>query len=639
MKKEDSAIKKLQAELHSRTKRTFHRDRRELKPDNHSVPTEWLYKDEVKKAPSFRIAHTYPTTTLIFVGALVFFLFSTIVSVIFFMSGSSTVSARNIDIEIAGPITIAGGQELVLQIGIVNRNSIPLELADLIIEYPDGTRTSGNMSVALPRTREGLGTIPPGKRLQTTARAVLFGEAQEAKKIAITLEYRIEGSNAIFVKEAEHEVVLTSSPLSIVVDSLKEVISGQDVEMKVTVTSNSSQPIANALLVAEYPQGFDFLEASPSPTYNKRVWELGTVLPNQIKEITIKGIVLGQDKEERVVRFSTGVQSERSEQELGAIFSARNIAFMITRPFISLDIAINGERGMGEVVMPGNTQVRVDMNWVNNLSTRIQDAEIIVDLSGIAYDRRSVTSSNGFYDSNTQTIRFTRETLPDLASIDPNRGGTVSFNLTTIPTKTSGAITNPSFGVNARVRARRVTETQVPEIIESIASRTVMLSSDLALTSRSLHSVGPFVNTGPIPPKAEEKTTYTITWSISNSVNSVDTVRVVASIPSYVTWLGIVSPADAQVSFNPVGGRVLWEVGSVPGGTGTTEAPKEVSFQVSLTPSLSQIDTSPVLVGSQTITGLDRFTGRELQSSAPAITTELSESDPRGGRGSGRVKR
>lgn len=636
MNKEDSVIKKLQAELHSRTKRSFHRDRRDLKPDEHTAPQEWLFEDEVKEAPK-RQTSSYPTATLVLIGAIVFFLFSAAISAMLFFGGGNTVSARNIDIEIAGPITIAGGQELVLQIGIVNRNSVPLELADLIVEYPDGSRTPGDMSVPLPRTREGLGTVPSGNRIQKTGRAILFGEAQESKRVLITLEYRIQGSNAIFVKEAEHEVVLSSSPLSVKIDALKEIISGQEVAFTATITSNSSQPIQDALLVVEYPQGFDFISASPSPAFNSRVWELGTILPNQTREITIRGLVLGQDQEERIVRFNTGVASERNPEELAAVFAASDVSFFITRPFISLDIAVNGERGVNDVVISGGSQVRVDMTWTNNLSNRLQDGEIVVDLKGAAYDRRSVATSNGFYDSNTETIRFTRETLPELGVIDPGRSGSIGFSFTALPTQESGSLGNPEIGITARIQARRVTEVAVPETIESIASRTLLLSTDLALRSKTLYSTGAFVNTGPVPPRAEQKTTYTIVWSVENSIHNLDNVRIVASLPSYVTWVGTVSPADSGVSFNPVGGRVLWDVGSVPRGSGITGAPREVSFQVSVTPSLSQIDTSPVLVGSQTITGLDRFTNKELQSTAPALTTDLSGDDPQGGRGSGRV--
>ena len=44
---------------------------------------------------------------------------------------------------------------------------------------------------------------------------------------------------------------------------------------------------------------------------------------------------------------------------------------------------------------------------------------------------------------------------------------------------------------------------------------------------------GTFTNTGPIPPKAEAETTYTVTWAVTNPLNNLTDVRVSAILPSY----------------------------------------------------------------------------------------------------------
>ncbi len=51
---------------------------------------------------------------------------------------------------------------------------------------------------------------------------------------------------------------------------------------------------------------------------------------------------------------------------------------------------------------------------------------------------------------------------------------------------------------------------------------------------------------------------------------------------------------------------------------------KEVSFQVSITPSTSQVGRTPTLLQSQTLRATDRFTGTRLQAQADPVYTELS---------------
>ena len=51
---------------------------------------------------------------------------------------------------------------------------------------------------------------------------------------------------------------------------------------------------------------------------------------------------------------------------------------------------------------------------------------------------------------------------------------------------------------------------------------------------------------------------------------------------------------------------------------------KEVSFQVALTPSTSQVGGVPILLNAQTMRATDRFTSERLQAKADPVYTELS---------------
>ena len=221
---DDGSIEKLKRRLYSRTGKNLGIvKRRRLRPLGHDVEGQWKQEpisEEVKKKKD---KHSILSTLLMF--SVVFFIGSAGFAAYFFLGGSTTVSSQNIDIEIKGPISVRGNEELILQIAITNRNAISIQSTELLIEYPEGTRSADDLRAPLPRYRESLGTIASGEGIQKTVRAVLFGEEGSNMEIEVILEYRVEGSNAIFFKEQTYELVLGAAPLEITVDSVKEITS------------------------------------------------------------------------------------------------------------------------------------------------------------------------------------------------------------------------------------------------------------------------------------------------------------------------------------------------------------------------------------------------------------------------------
>ena len=107
----------------------------------------------------------------------------------------------------------------------------------------------------------------------------------------------------------------------------------------------------------------------------------------------------------------------------------------------------------------------------------------------------------------------------------------------------------------------------------------------------------------------------------------------VASLPAYVRYTGKVSPNDGTLKYDDTTRTVSWVIGDVEAGG----APKTMSFQVALTPSVSQIGTAPVLIGAQTVSGTDRFTQKAIQGTVGELTTQIT-SDPAYSENKSRVK-
>ena len=67
--------------------------------------------------------------------------------------------------------------------------------------------------------------------------------------------------------------------------------------------------------------------------------------------------------------------------------------------------------------------IRVDLMWVNNLSSSIKDAQIELEIKGEAYDQRSVSVTKGAYRSYDNKAVWNSASFKDLASIAPGSSG------------------------------------------------------------------------------------------------------------------------------------------------------------------------------------------------------------------------
>ena len=302
---------------------------------------------------------------------------------------------------------------------------------------------------------------------------------------------------------------------------------------------------------------------------------------------------------------------------------------VIKKSLIGIDLVLNRDYSP-EYITSSGENIRADVLWSNNLSTKLTDVELVVNLNGNTLEKGSISADDGYYRSLDNSITWNKKNSPQLAVIDPGDTGNLSFSFSIYPLAyiSNSGVKNPEIKLELIAKANQLSELDSSvEKIETKLVKVIKLNTDLLLTGRTLYSIGSFENSGPIPPKVDKETTYTIVLTATNTSNSVSKAKVVATLPAYVKWMNKVSPSYENVKFNPVGGEIVWNIGDLPAGAGMITALKEVSFQVSFLPSLSQVGSEPVLVDNLYIEGIDDFTGKQIKYPIKAITTSF-ETDP-----------
>jgi len=646
---EQERVERLKRAMYSRTmsQNLKERPRREMDEVRPLVGEEWRHEEpklaQTSVAPR-GITFMRGAMKWLLIAAAAFFVIAIVFFIYYFTfgGGSSSASARNIEISVSGPPQIAGGEPTQLQITVTNRNQVALELADLVITYPPGTRSPADFSTDLTTERISLGTIEPGGRRQGPIRPVFSGNNPDID-IKVELEYRLSNSSAIFVATTNYRTTLSSSPLAISVESNTETISGQPVEFTVTVASNVVSefytPVKDVLLETTFPFGFTLAPSSGDPLAPKPIlkpggalWELGDLAQGQRKQVTFRGTLKGESGDERLFRFSAGTRQTPEGDAITTKIAESTHAMKISNAFLGLGISVN-RSATSSAVVATDTTVNVAVNWQNNLSTPIQDAVIIARLSGMPIDGATVVTPEGFYRSSDGVVLWDKTTTKGaLANVAAGARGSFTFTFRVPTTEMLVGIKDPTLTITVNAAGKRIAEDGVPENLQATASQRIAVESDLKVIARGLYYTSPYGATGPLPPKANTETTYAIVFRITNTTNRIEDGKLIATLPPYVRWIGMCSPrsecdpnsSDSRLKFNQLDSTVTWDVGTVEQGVGTDGTnPREVGFEIGFTPSTSQIGQEPELIQDITFTGTDSSTNKEISKDVDAVTTNI----------------
>ena len=557
------------------------------------------------------------------IGSFIFFFLALATAIFIFFGGLNMISSNNLDIKIVAPSSVASGEEVTIGLSVINGNRTDLEEVAFFIDYPEGA-LSVEENRLLSREKIDLGVIPSGGSKDYSVSSILSGEKEAIKSFNFRIEYRVKGSNAVFSKEKTYDVIISSSPIILNVTYPKEINSGQTVNLSVEIISNSNVVLKDCLIKVEYPYGFTYKSSNMEPSRDSSaqtdssIWKIGDLKSGDKKTLSITGILVGQNLEDRSFTVSAGTQKPGLVDDFD-IALATNVATVgIRKSFFDLAVVADSVGSMGR-------SIPVTIKWQNILPDKILNTQIVVIISGNIFDRSSVrVSDGGFYRSVDNSIVWDKNSTQNLISISPGNSGEVSFSVSSLPNSIqTRSIKNPHIDINVKTTGNRSgTETGVISSDETI---TVKFPSTATLSSRTYRNTGPFTNTGPIPPKADIETTYTITWVLTNTNNDLENTTVTAILPAGVDWKNEISPTGERLNFDSNTRILSWNIGNVASGTGFTRSAEEVSFKVGIVPSVNQIGSTPNLLSGPRVPARDAYTETQLVFENPQITTEYSD--------------
>jgi hypothetical protein len=245
------------------------------------------------------------------------------------------------------------------------------------------------------------------------------------------------------------------------------------------------------------------------------------------------------------------------------------------------------------------------------------------------FDPTSVLSDAAF-NSRTDTLMWYAANTPELASIAPGTSGSVDFRVKTEPSFpiTTAADKDFALGLHLTVSSPTVPAGTVASSTSASADITNKVGGVVAVDAVGYRyePEAAIENSGPYPPKANQSTTYTIHWRVTDYSTDVSGVAVSAYLQSGTMCTGKITSTISTAPVCNVGtGQVTWTIPSISAGTGVLGPPVEAVFQVENMPAVNQTGQTVTLLGKTSLTATDEFTGTSLWASADPVGTDIPE--------------
>ncbi len=547
----------------------------------------------------------------------------------FWLGGGKFFESSELKIEIVGASTIGSGERTTWQVQVSNKSKTVLENAVLVFNFPEGASNIDAGKTLAGRTRREIGKINSGEVVQEVFDAYVFGGRDSERNVSAVIEYRPEGSSATFAKDASFSFKIVRSPIALSIDIPKELRIGQEVEFRVNYVSQSEADIYALTLRMNYPEGFTFISSSPLPSdkTSNSLWEIGNLKSKSDGTLIIRGVLKGGNLEPKNFKAEIGTYNSDSKSMLA--YDEVVAALEVRSPFLQVTLRANGSNTSEYIASPGET-VRFSVLWKNNLPELVKNAALEVKFSGIdLIDERNIDIENGSFKEATKSVIWNASTYRDFRTVLPSASGEINFAIKikdSIPLNPESA--RPLLKVNATLKPGENVPNFENVDVGGAGFFDIKISSNLQLASKILYFNAPIENFGPIPPEVGEPTTYTVIWSLANTSNDLGNVSVKSTLPPYVDYKNIVRSADANFIYDRNTNSIEWKIPKLLAGTGFSRPALTLAFQISITPSQSQIGSSPVLINKTEVSGRDLYTNKILTSSVSDLTTSLPE-DPK----------
>ncbi|MEK7500842.1 MAG: hypothetical protein AAB642_01825 [Patescibacteria group bacterium] len=416
------------------------------------------------------------------IGLVVFFLLALSAGAFIFYRGFYAFRKDRVELNLAGPESVAAGEEAVWRVSIVNRNETPLREGRLVFRFPDfsspqiPTETTNQQRGRLLEAEIDVDQIQPGEKLEHEFRARVYGGEGFERIAEAMFKFKPAAGNIVFESSRSYRLVIGSFPVDLQITLPRQTVSGEAVSAVFGLANRGRESFDNLRLRLEYPSGFKVSQSSEKLGDFNNTWKLEEFLPSETKTLTLTGQVSGAVGEAKVFRAFV----EGREGETWKVYKEFSGQLRLIGTPLVLEMSAEPS-GLNSIVLGGVGLIKA--KWRNNLDVPLSDVVLKIKVTGEAVDFAKLVANGLPLDSlarenvtaQSATLVWNEGNMPDLANLDPSAGGELVLEIR-LKDKLPSASASRTVAVEATIES--------PAKPEGLAVSKIFSSQNLNLEAR-----------------------------------------------------------------------------------------------------------------------------------------------------------
>jgi hypothetical protein len=516
----------------------------------------------------------------------------------------NVVSSANIDMSADLTPYAEGGESVPLTVTLRNRNIATLENAKLTLLYKQGNGSQDEQEKV--QEKRDLGNIAKDEYKKQDFSLVLYGKEAESRDITLKLEYEVPGSNALFNKVVVSKVILRTPPVSVHIDGPDKLSVGQVGTYTFTIKNNSATTSLPSLLLLTLPTNFSIESTNPKSVTRNNTWNIAPLKKGETTTITVTGLFTGKQGEIGTLEAKIGSIGD-SPTQMGVVYSSESTDVTLRSSPLTLQVDLISDMGGADAIRY-NDRAMVTVSYTNTSAQALQDVSLVVTLSGDAPLYSSINPTTGYYDSQRKTITWDKASVPDLAVLAPNAQGTFQIIIPIIQKGTNSS--------SLKITTTGTASTKTQGDVVATLSKSWGVQGSATLIAKTQYKNSPFKNSGPIPPKPNEETTYTASLKVS-AQNTLSKASVSFVLPTYVSWENVFTQ-DKIITYDSKTRTVYWDIGRLEQG-----AVAEANIMLRVKPSQSHVNQTPVITSGIILEADEDISRAHLKTTLSPLTTSV----------------
>ncbi len=543
----------------------------------------------------------------------------------FFVNDGVFTSNKTLVVNFEGPDSVKAGEEVTYTLRYQNTGKVPIASLETKLNLPPGFHIIRTIPEATNGINEwNIGTLTSGSDGAITLTGIFLSEVGSTQSLQSLFTYKPANFNSDFQKVETYKVSVEHSVVNMSVSGPEKSLSGDEITYTIEVANTSQKPIYNIRVKPKFPEHFNLLSSNPKIEQEKQYWTLTTLDPATITTIELKGAYTSNADEQQTLAVQTGFVDDelfllQKEQQIITDILGGSLVFNLIVDGATDDFAAN----IGKTL-------RASIEYANKGSETIEDISFQLEVDAPSGTPPIVWEDADLREGTQRSnvITWTKEEIEQLEKLEPLQSGVIDI---TLPINESiGSIDNDEFTLLLTSTLEKVGTIEGSRGLQA-SPITIQLNSNASFASLArYHSEsGDEIGSGPLPPTVDETTTYRVYLSVSNSLHTLEDIRVSTSLPQDVTWFDVTDAQIGSMHFDPVTRQLSWDIDKLP-----TDIPAVGSwFMVAVNPDLSDVGTFMKLTNTLAFEATDIVTKSEITKAQEPVTTEIPDDEFAYGKG------